>query len=63
LALEQQLHNNALHLTAPLGAVAARLALGASCSPFGEHRRRRWTRCSADTCGNPGQACSVTWAR
>jgi len=26
------LHNNALHLTAPLGAVVARLARGASCS-------------------------------
>ena len=35
------LHNNALHLTAPLGAVVARSAQGASRSPFGERRRRR----------------------
>jgi hypothetical protein len=34
------LDNNALQLTAPLGAARLRIGGGASCSPSGEHRRR-----------------------
>jgi hypothetical protein len=38
--LMRELQNNALQLTAPLGAARHTIGGVASCSPFGEHRRR-----------------------
>jgi hypothetical protein len=40
--------NKALEQTAPRGAARTRTEGVASCSPFGEHRRRSSTRCSTD---------------
>ena len=49
--------NNALKLTAPLGAARGDGAVerGASCSPFGEHRRRSLARCSTDAFAQSGR--------